>query len=75
VKQVHRYRLTSALLAVQRVESGSRLITVREGLIVTVAAQPKLSGLVDVLVDGGEVSMFWRDLEERAEHVADEELV
>jgi hypothetical protein len=70
VEQVHRYRLTSALLAVKSGGSGSTLITVHAGLTVTVTDRPKPSGLVDVLVDGDKVSMFLRDLEERAEQVA-----
>ena len=72
MQQGHRYRLVSAVLAVKRGESGSRLITVQAGLTVTVTDRPKASGLVDVFMDGDKLSLFWCDLEERAERVADE---
>ena len=63
------YRLTSALVAIKGGPTGVQIITIHAGTIVTLTGIPQQSGLVDVRVGAEILSMFMRDLEERAEVV------
>ena len=65
---VESFRLKSALVAVDP-EPGLRIVNVDAGRIVKVAGSVQRSGLVEVLVDGKILSVFMRDLVERAERV------
>lgn len=67
------YRLKMALVAISRnEENGVKLVTLGTGTVVrTPKSGPKLpqSGLVDVIADGKQFSMFIQDLQDRAERI------
>ena len=67
---VPNYRLKSALIALKADdESGLHIVTVKAGATVKLSGAVQRSGLVDVIADGEPLSMFVRDLEERAERI------
>jgi hypothetical protein len=67
------FRLKTPLSAVVRDDPGMKIVTLAAGTTVrTRKAGPRLpGGLVDVIVDGRELSMFAQDLEDRAERIDD----
>jgi len=61
-----------ATLAVERIESKRRAVTIAAGEIIKVASGPKDGdGMVDVLWDGKLVEMFAVDLEARGTEITD----
>ena len=46
---------------------GMRIVTIPSGVVVEVAGEVQLSGLVDVRLDGCIASMYLQDLQEHAE--------
>jgi len=67
-----RFKMERATLAVERIESKRRAVTIAAGEIIKVASGPKDGdGMVDVLWDGKLVEMFAVDLEARGTEITD----
>jgi len=65
---VERYRLKAPTMAVERGSDGQmQLVTISSGTVLQVAGVPHESGLVDVRCDSRIISMFLKDIHDRAE--------
>lgn len=63
------YRVHCGLVGLQQHETGMRIISMGEGTILQIAGAVPSTGQVDALLNGTLVSLFVKDLNERAERI------
>jgi hypothetical protein len=66
---VFSYRLKSAIVGVERSSTGMHITNIPCGSVLALPDTDKETGMVEIVFEGRNVSVFLEDIRERGEHV------